>query len=232
MIYVIGDIHGCKEKYDEMLSKLSPGDKDAVFVLGDVLDVGDSGIEILMDMMYKTNIYPVLGEREYYAKNLLEDIADCGGLEAALGQLVDEKKELLLRWKKLGCEKTVDAFLKLSQDDREAVLDYLGEFNPYEELECNGKRFVLCHAGIRGFGEERALDDYGEEDFIFEGADYGRIYFSDAYLVTGHTPTVAIGKEFAGKVYSKKRHIALDCGAAFGGRLAALCLDTLKLTYC
>ncbi len=232
MIYVIGDIHGCKEKYDEMLSKLSPGDKDAVFVLGDVIDVGDNGIEILMDMMYRTNIYPVLGEREYYAKNLLEDIADCGGLEAALGQLGDEKKELLLRWKKLGCEKTVDAFLKLSQYDREAVLDYLGEFNPYEELECNGKRFVLCHAGIRGFGEERDLDDYGEEDFIFEGADYGRIYFSDAYLVTGHTPTVAIGKEFAGKVYSKKRHIALDCGAAFGGRLAALCLDTLKLTYC
>lgn len=232
MIYVVGDIHGCKEKYDEMLSKLSPGEKDAVFVLGDVIDVGDNGIDILMDMMYKPNIYPVLGEREYYAKNLLKDIADFGGLDSALEKIDGEKKELLLCWKKLGCEKTVDAFMKLSDDDREAVLDYLEEFNPYEEIECGGKRFVLCHAGIRDFDEEKPLEDYSEEDFIFEKADYGRIYFSDAYLVTGHTPTVAIGKEFANKVYSKKRHIALDCGAAFGGRLAALCLDTLKLSYC
>ena len=232
MIYVIGDLHGCKEKYDEMLSKLSPGDKDAVFVLGDILDVGDNGIEILMDMMYQANIYPVLGEREYYAKKLLGDIADCGGLESACEKLEGKKKELLLSWKKLGCEKTVEAFLKLSEDDKEAVLDYLEEFNPYEEIECGGKKFVLCHAGIRGFDEDKSLEDYDEEDFIFEKADYSRIYFSSAYLVTGHTPTVAIGKEFAGKVYSKKRHIALDCGAAFGGRLAALCLDTLKLTYC
>ena len=232
MIYVIGDIHGCKDKYDEMLLKLSPGEKDAVFVLGDVLDVGDDGIGILMDMMYQANIYPVLGEREYYAKKLLGDIADCGGTEKALEKLEGEKKELLLCWKKLGCDKTVDAFLKLSEDDREAVLDYLEEFNAYEELECNGKKFVLCHAGIRNFDEQKALDDYSEEDFVSEKADYGRIYFKDAYLVTGHTPTVAIGKEFAGKIYSKKRHIALDCGAAFGGRLAALCLDTLKVFYC
>lgn len=232
MIYVTGDIHGCKDKYDEMLTKLSPGDKDAVFVLGDVLDVGDDGIEILTDMMYRANVYPVLGEREYYAKRLLGDIAEYGDAEKALEKLEGEKKELLLKWKKLGCEKTAEAFLALSDEDKEAVLDYLEEFSAYEELEVKGKKFVLCHAGIRGFDEDKALEDYSEEDFVFEKADYDRIYFKDAYLVTGHTPTVVIGKEFAGKIYSKKRHIALDCGAGFGGRLAALCLDTLKVFYC
>ena len=51
MIYVIGDIHGSKDKYDEMLSKISPKDTDAIFVLGDVIDIGEDSIEILQDMM-------------------------------------------------------------------------------------------------------------------------------------------------------------------------------------
>ena len=50
MIYVIGDIHGKKDKYDEMLAKLSPKETDAVFVLGDIIDIGDDSIEILQDM--------------------------------------------------------------------------------------------------------------------------------------------------------------------------------------
>lgn len=232
MIYVIGDLHGCKEKYDQMLEKLNPGDKDAVFILGDVLDIGDNGLEILTDMMYRTNVYPILGEREYYAKKLLGEISAAGSLENAKNTLSEEKKLLLENWLKLGGEKTITAFLNLNDEEKEAVLDYLEEFNPFEELRCAGKKFVLVHAGIRNFEEEKNLDEYPEEDFVFAQTNYSEIYFSKAYIVTGHTPTVAIGKEYAGKVYAKKRHLAIDCGAAFGGRLAAVCLDTLKVFYC
>ena len=76
MTYVIGDLHGNKDKYEEMLRKLNPHETDdAVFVLGDVIDVGDDGIAILQDMMYRANVYPVLGEHEYMAKKLLPLIA-------------------------------------------------------------------------------------------------------------------------------------------------------------
>lgn len=232
MIYVIGDLHGCKEKYDRMLEKLNPGDKDAVFVLGDVLDIGEEGIEILRDMMYRANVYPILGEREYYAKKLLGDISGYGSIEKAREALSEEKNQLLEKWLKLGGEKTITAFLELEEEEKEAILDYLEEFNPYEELVCAGKKFVLAHAGISGFEEEKSLEEYSEEDFVFAETDYNQIYFGKAYLITGHKPTVAIGKEYAGKVYAKKRHLAVDCGAAFGGRLAAVCLDTLKVFYC
>ena len=231
MIYVIGDIHGCKEKYDEMLEKLSAGEHDAVFVLGDVLDVGEDGIEILMDMMYRANIYPVLGEREYYAKKLLPVIAEAGSVEKAKEAADEETKEMLEKWLGMKSEKTIEDFLKLDAEDRESVLDFLEEFAAFEEIECKGKKFVLCHAGIDNF-EDRDLYEHEEEDFVFAKTDYSKIYFPDAYLVTGHTHTVALGKELAGKVYAKKRHLALDCGAAFGGRLAAVCLDTLKVYYC
>mgnify|MGYP003304348287 CR=1 FL=1 len=152
-------------------------------------------------------------------------------VEEAKNLLSDEKAELFEKWLTMKSEKTISDFLKLGEEEKESVLDFLDEFAVFEEVECKGKKFILCHSGIDNF-EDRDLYEHEDEDFIFAKTDYNKIYFPDAYLVTGHTPTVALGKEFAGKVYAKKRHLALDCGAAFGGRLAAVCLDTLKVYYC
>ena len=232
MTYVIGDIHGNKEKYEQMLEKLSPKDTDAVFVLGDVIDVGDDSIAILQDMMYRANVYPVLGEHEYMAKKFLPLIAEKGSAEKALCSLDGEEKELLSKWLTMKSEKTIADFLSLDEEGKEAVLDYLTEFAAYEELEEGGKTFVLAHAGIRNFDEDKDLEEYSEEDFVFAKTDYTVPYFSNKYLITAHTPTVAIGKEFAGKVYSKKRHVAIDCGCGYGGKLAAVCLNPLKVFYC
>ena len=232
MTYVIGDIHGNKEKYEEMLQKINPHDTDdAVFVLGDVIDIGDDSIEILQDMMYRANVYPVLGEHEYMAKKLLPIIAEKGSAEKAMNELEGEEKELLSKWLTMKSEKTIADFLSLDEEGREALLDYLTEFTPYEELDEGGKTFVLAHAGVRNFDEDKDLDEYSEEDFVFASTDYTSPLFADRYLVTGHTPTVTIGKEFAGKVYSKKRHVAIDCGCGYGGRLAAVCLNPLKVFY-
>lgn len=232
MIYVIGDIHGNKDKYDEILAKLSPADTDAVFVLGDVIDVGDDSIEILQDMMYRANIYPVLGEHEYMAKKLLPLIMQAKTLDEAKAMLSGENAEMLDKWLTMKSEKTVSDFLKLGDEDKESIIDYLSEFQAYEEVQAGGKTFVLAHAGINGFDETKDLEDYSEEDFVFAQTDYSKIYFKNKYLITGHTPTVAINQKLMGKVYSKNGHIAIDCGAAYGGRLAAICLDALKLYYC
>lgn len=232
MIYVIGDIHGNKAKYDEMLSKLSPKDTDAVFVLGDVIDVGDDSIEILQDMMYKANIYPVLGEHEYMAKKLLPLISEAKTVDEAKAMLSDENKADFEKWLSMKSEKTIRDFLSLSSDEKEGIIDYLSEFQCYEEVEAGGKAFVLTHAGIDNFEPDKDLEDYSEKDFVFATTDYSKVYFKNKYLITGHTPTVAINQKLMGKVYSKNGHIAIDCGAAYGGKLAAICLDALKLYYC
>ena len=232
MIYVIGDIHGNKDKYDEMLSKISPKDTDAVFVLGDVIDIGEDSVEILQDMMYRTNIYPVLGEHEYMAKKILPLIAAFDSTDEALKNLDGENKALLEKWLTMKSEKTLNDFFALNDEDKESIIDYLSEFQAFEEVEAGGKTFVLVHAGINNFDADKDLEDYSDEDFIFYPADYSKVYFKNKYLITGHTPTVAINQKFMGKVYSKNGHIAIDCGAAYGGRLAAICLDALKLHYC
>lgn len=230
MIYVMGDIHGCKDKYDDMLEQLKPQELDAVFVLGDVIDEGDDGIAILNDMMYRANIYPVLGEREYYAKKFLPLIAEKGDAEKALASLEGEDREQLAKWLTMKSEKTIADFLALSEEGREDLLDYLEEFAAFEEIECKGKKFVLTHAGIDNH-EDRDLYEHEEEDFIFAETDYGKAYFKDAFLVTGHTPTVAIDKKLFGKPYAKNKHLAIDGGCGLGGKLIAICLDTLKVYY-
>lgn len=232
MTYVIGDINGNKEKYLQMLEKINPEDTDAVFVLGDVIAPGDDGIEILKDMMYRANIFPVLGEQEYMAREIFPLISGAETIEEAKAVLYGEKAELFDKWLTMKSEKAIADFLSLDGENKESIIDYLNEFNAYEEIEAGGKNFILCHAGIDGFDENKLLEDYEDKDFVTAAADYTRMYFTDSYLVTGHTPTAVIDRQCSGKVYSKKRHIALNCGVAFGGRLAAVCLEKLKVYYC
>ncbi|MBQ9913159.1 MAG: metallophosphoesterase [Clostridia bacterium] len=232
MTFVIGDIHGKKEKYLEMLEKLNPSETDAVFVLGDVIGIGDDGIEILRDMMYRANIFPVLGEQEYMAKEIFPLICEAESIDGAKALLSGEKADLFEKWLTMKSEKTVNDFLALDEENKESIIDYLSEFAPYEEIEAGGKTFILAHAGIDGFEAGKSLDEYDEKAFVFAETDYQTPYFPDSYLVTGHTPTAMIDRSCTGKVYARKRHLAIDCGAAYGGRLAAVCLDKLKVFYC
>ena len=51
MIYVMSDLHGCFDKYSEMMRKISPQEGDQLYILGDVVDRGPQGIRILQDLM-------------------------------------------------------------------------------------------------------------------------------------------------------------------------------------
>ena len=66
------------------------------------------------------------------------------------------------------------------------------------------------------------------EDYLYwQRPDYEMQYYSDKYVVIGHTPTMAIkGNLRPGYIYKNNHHIAIDCGAGCGGRMACLCLET------
>lgn len=231
MIYVMSDLHGMVDKYKMMLEKLNLQPEDALFVLGDVIDKGEDGIRILADMRYRSNIYPVLGEHEYFAKKLLPVFEDADSKEECESLLTDETKGLYDLWMMSGGEPTLEGFLNLSGEDRESIIDYLGEFEPYEQVEAAGRSYVLVHAGINGFDLQKALDDYEEQDFISKPSDLSKVYFKNSFLVSGHIPTSDLSRDGKARVISKNHQLRIDCGAYEGGKLAAVCLDTLKVYY-
>ena len=67
MIYVMSDLHGCYDKFKEMLKKINFGENDTLYILGDFVDRGDGGIKILFDIMNRKNIVPLLGNHDYVA---------------------------------------------------------------------------------------------------------------------------------------------------------------------
>lgn len=233
MIYVMSGTYANEEKYKEMLEKLSLNDEeDSLFVLGNVIGFGKGSAEILCDMMYRPNVFPILGLQEYYAKQIFPQILSVQSVDECLGAISDETKELFGKWIKQGGFPAVESFLRLSGEERESVIDYLLEFAAYDELEAGGRQFVLAGSGIRNFEEEKDLEAYDEADFVLQPADYSKVYFPDKFLVTASVSTENIPGGKPGKVFSAKRHLALNCGIKNGGRLSAVCLDTMKVYYC
>ena len=110
--------------------------------------------------------------------------------------------------------------------------DFLLEFDLYEEVEAGGNTYLLVHAGLGSFAPEKEIWEYELYDLVWERPDYNIPYFHDKYVVTGHTPTMLIPENRnPGYIYRNQNHIAIDCGASFGGRLGCLCLDTGKEFY-
>lgn len=232
MTYVMSDIHGHYELYKKMLSLISFSDDDTLFVLGDILDRGPQPFRILKDMSLRPNVFPIMGNHEHVGVYLLRKLNTEITAENAETHLTATDLELLSTWlTKNGGDTTLADFKRLPPEERGYLLEYFDEFTPYEDIEVAGKRFVLVHGGLPNFSEEKPLDAYNTTDMLYEWSDYSRRYFSDAYLVTGHIPTQRIAPDHGGEIYMKHGHIAIDCGAAYGGRLGCVRLDDLTLFF-
>lgn len=233
MIYVISDIHGCYHEFLKLLKKINFTDRDDLYILGDVVDRGPKPIELLQNLMMRSNVHPILGNHDYVALAVLERFHVQTAEENADSHLTTEDLLNYMNWIRNGGAVTARQFSKLGKEEKQDILAYLRSFSPYEEVHVAGKRYVLVHGDIHGFREDRELDSYDVFDLAFYRADYGRRYYQDrnTFLVTGHTPTVVIREDGRPLVYEQNGHIAVDCGCVYGGKLAAYCLNTGEIYY-
>ena len=231
MVYCISDIHGDFEAYSNLLEKINFSDRDMLYVLGDVIDRGKDSIKILFDMMMRPNVIPILGNHEYAAINCLRFLIQ-PITEENINDLDENIIQSLLEWQNIGGQATMDEFHKLDFEDKQAILEYLEEFELYDEVIVKGKSYVMVHAGLMNFSPERDLDDYELHELIFKCSDYERVYFEDKYLVTGHLPTKAIEiNPKPNEILRVNNHIAIDCGSGYDGKVGCICLDTGETFY-
>lgn len=231
MIYVTSDIHGCHDKFKALLKAIQFKDTDTMYILGDIVDRGSNPVDLLFDLMCRTNIFPILGNHEYMCYKCLKQLNVEINEKNVDTQIDVELLEAYNLWLQDGGVTTVEGFRKLSSDDREEILDYLSEFSLYEKVTVNNQKFILVHAGLDNFDPNRSLDSYDIHEMLFTSPDYNKQYFKNAYLVTGHTPTFLIDETYRNKIYKNKNHISIDCGAVYGERLGCIRLDDLEEFY-
>ena len=228
MTYVVSNLHGCFEKFTRLLKEIRFTDNDVMYVLGDIVDMGEEPMELLCDLSMRFNVIPIVGDHDFRALRLLTE------LDKMLRDGVTPEPEVLSEmadWVREGGQTTLEGFKALDEDMREGVLEYLADFSLYEEVEVKGKKYLLLHAGIADFDPETPLEDYMPEDFITEPLDPERAYFKDVTVVAGHIPTYEIPGGERGRIYRGDGCIIMDCGSAFDEAMGCLCLDNGREIY-
>ena len=229
MIYAVSDIHGCLQKYKNLLEKIHLKPDDKLYVLGDVADRGEDGMKIFLDMMARKNVVFIRGNHDESAWLILSKVLGRNG-EIILPQATDA----LTAWLEDGGLPTLNQFfLELTEEQRENVLNYIEKGLNYACLTVNGKKYLLAHSipEIEDFEAQGGMDGLDAMDFTFNETDYDLCYDENVIMVSGHTPTQLIDRKYKGKIWKGNNHVAIDCGAVFGHPLGCVCLDTGEEYY-
>ncbi len=166
MRYIVSDIHGCYDEYQELLQKIHFSQKDTLYVLGDAMDRGPEPIKVIKDLMMRENVVYLVGNHDYMMLRTLKKLAVEITEENCENHLASEDLLNYFYWIQDGGRTTSDQFRTLSLEEQQDILAYVSDALVYEVLYERGKELILVHAGIRGFEEKKKLDDYDFFDFI------------------------------------------------------------------
>ena len=137
MTYVISDLHGRFDLFEQLLEHVAFGATDTLYILGDVVDRNRGGIRILKAIMDRPNIRMLLGNHEHM---LLHAIPEPEGLSLN-GR--ETNREL---WYRNGGQITQEEFEEEPEEERERILRYLRRLPLNLEVSVGQTRFLLCHA--------------------------------------------------------------------------------------
>lgn len=129
MIYAVSDIHGDLAMYSHIVKQLNKD--DTLYIVGDIIDRGSSGIMILQDVMKRPNVELLLGNHEWF---LIMSMAF--GSECIMNTWISKQN---------GGETTAQSLISLSSIEYDNLLDYLLSRKICEQLIVSNKKFTLVH---------------------------------------------------------------------------------------
>lgn len=233
MVFVTSDLHGCSiAEFQVLLNRAGFTKNDFLFILGDVIDRGEHGAELLLWLTEQPNMQLLLGNHEALllaCDFLFEEVTD-----TSLDRLNAEQLNLFESWLYNGGSPTLAGLKKIMAQDPEliyGILDYLRDAPLYESIEVHGRNYVLVHAGLDNFSCNRFLSDYEPDELLFFRPTLETSYYDDAFVIFGHTPTHYLDKNYKGKALKTPSWICIDTGAAEGNSPMLLCLDNLREFY-
>lgn len=215
MKYVMSDIHGCYNKYMEMLKLIEFSDNDELYILGDIFDRGEKSLEILDYIVDHSNIHLIKGNHE----KMYEEAYESGDYYL---------------WSYNGGNTTRMQLMQRYYGYEESLYKYIRKLPFIKVID----KFILVHAGLYfpNNYEQLTIDELielQEENIcLWDRSSIGNEKtFKDYTVIHGHTPTPCI-IDGETDIIHRNGHIYIDCGCCFkGGKLACLRLDDMKEFY-
>lgn len=210
-IFAIGDIHGCLDKLEDLISVMHPGPRDRLVFLGDYVDRGTSVVEVINFLIDLAGRYDCIFLRGNHEDMFLSF------LEFGSNQTVFFAN---------GGRKTVESYVGpgrfISGDQVARVLpDAHRDFYSRLKWHHRDELYLYVHAGIR---PQVALADQDRQDLI---------WIRDEFISspTGIPQKVIFGHTPFARPLVKPDKIGIDTGAVYGGCLTAVVLPEEKFLH-
>lgn len=232
MIYAVSDIHGNKEAWESIKELIHFSEEDEMYILGDVIDRGIHGIEILIEIMNTPNMHMILGNHEYMMINALR----YGEYDV---------------WFRNGGFPTYQSYNQFSSNTQKKIIDFIESLDLQETINIGNNEIILCHANsinayhnIMQMYNDRFSNNIFNQDELINFCVWDREYMRNIslfidlqinqWIIHGHTPTIHDSKNGVyemGYVEMHSYHVLnIDCGSGypeFNGRLACVDLEGL-----
>ena len=131
VIYCMSDIHGELDKFERMLDLIHFSDEDHLYILGDVIDRGALGVDILRRIMEESNMTMLLGNHEQMCLSTLGTHNEFGARDL---------------WRMNGGSSTYRELLyHRTHQERNEILHFLSDLPDHLELTVGEQKFHLVH---------------------------------------------------------------------------------------
>lgn len=193
-IYVCSDIHGQYGLYKAMLEKINLSEGDHLYILGDMIDRGPDGIQILQDASARANVTCLLGNHEHMMWNYIN-------------RVIFPQGEIWLHPSN-GGRQTLNALRKLSADDKKSVKKALADLYLQVEVDVEGMTFLLSHSSfLPDYGTVKWRDSSINKQEVtnvvwyspwrsYEYADPREYHKDGRYHIIGHVPVQLLAGEY------------------------------------
>jgi len=216
-IIVVGDIHGCLGKLEEMMKRLEPTPgRDQLVFLGDYIDRGENSRGVVEYLLGVREKYPdtifLMGNHEKMFIDFLAGVEQAlfihngGGstIRSYMGSMENPRVVM---------HRGLDA-VALEQMVPRGHRTFFRDLHLYFETP----DFIMVHAGLRNGVplQKQTADDlvWIREEFIYSELDFGK------RVIFGHTPFV--------RPLVLPNKIGIDTGAVYGNALTCVILPDLE----
>lgn len=152
--YAVSDIHGYCEPFLKGLEEIGFSDQDYLWCLGDMIDRGPDGIQILQYIMRHDNMDLLIGNHEFMLLNSVDDNGEavCNGKDAYLWLDANGGRITFSRYKELPIE------------ERNELLDWLKQRYVVRTMEVDDQAWCLTHSFYNPKCENKRYSDLQYKD--------------------------------------------------------------------